>query len=260
MITAASSSAASLRRLNWDTAHFGIPVAEIAAPDLTNDELRTALTTARADGLQLVYWATHRHRELPTDLLHEFQGLAVNHRVKFAASLDLIGQRRSNLSCGDTVREFPRGPATRELLDLAVVAGGHSRFQVDPRIPDVQFRQLYETWMKRSTMQELADVVMVAVPQGCADEIVGTITLSETAGAGQIGLLAVREDHRGKGVATRLMTAAHEWLRQRGASELNVVTQLENREACGLHSRWNCEVVEVRLWFHFWPQITGAGG
>ncbi|MFM9962918.1 MAG: GNAT family N-acetyltransferase, partial [Planctomycetaceae bacterium] len=155
------------------------------------------------------------------------------------------------------VVELPRGAASRELLDLAIVAGGHSRFQLDPRILADKFRGLYETWMNRSTLLELADVVLVATPPDASDDFVGMITLSETAGAGQIGLLAVRDDHRGRGVATLLLTVAHDWLRHRGATELSVVTQLENREACGLYSRWGCEIAEVRRWFHFWVQEVG---
>ena len=288
MITTASSPTVALRRLEWDSLHFGVPVAELPSPDMKDEDLRSVLTAARAEGLHLVYWASHRERILPADLLVEFHGLAVNHRVKFVAPLanleprpsgsgviaegDVISARlwrdaprrdsRRGASCHNEaspsyiVGELPRGSASRELLQLSIVAGGHSRFQIDPRIPADKFRELYEVWMNRSTLHELADVVLVATPPDAPDDFVGVITLSETAGAGQIGLLAVHENHRGRGVATLLMTAAHDWLRRRGATEMSVVTQLENRAACGLYSRWNCETVEVRHWFHFWPQAA----
>ncbi len=266
MFTATSSPTVALRRLEWDSLHFGVPVAELPVPEMNDEDLWGALTTARAEGLRLVYWATYRERTLPADLLAEFHGLAVNHRVKFVASLNDLRQSqtltppRSPGRCVDyRVGELPRGPASRELLQLSIVAGGHSRFHVDPRIPAGQFRELYEVWMNRSTLGELADVVLVATPSNAPDDFAGVITLSETAGAGQIGLLAVREDRRGQGVATLLMTAAHDWLRQRSATEVSVVTQLENRAACGLYSRWNCEAVEVRQWFHFWPQAADEG-
>ena len=271
MFIAANSPTVALRRLEWDSLHFGVPVAELSSPDLNDEVLRDALTAARAEGLHLIYWATHRDRTPSADLLVEFHGVAINHRVKFVASLSNVEPRPSGSGVFDSrqplpdgrgskrslsyrIREFPRGPAPSVLLRLSIVAGGHSRFQVDPRIPADKFRELYEVWMNRSTLRELADVVLVATPSDTPDDFVGVITLSETAGAGQIGLLAVREDHRGQGVATLLMTAAHDWLRGRGATELSVVTQLENREACGLYTRWNCEAAEVRRWFHFWPQ------
>ncbi len=290
MFTVTSSPTVALRRLEWDTLHFGVPVAELPSPDMNDEDLRSVLTAARADGLHLVYWATHRERTLPADLLGKFHGLVVNHRVRFVGSLSNGEPRplgsgvfddrqlettlwrdaprrdsRRGASChiaaspSYCVGGFPRGPASRELLQLSIVAGGHSRFQIDPRIPADKFRELYEVWMNRSTLRELADVVLVATPSNAPDDFVGVITLSETAGAGQIGLLAVREDHRGQGVATLLMAAAHDWLRGRGATEMNVVTQLENHEACTLYSRWNCEVVEVRQWFHFWPQGADEG-
>ena len=276
MFPATSLPTVALCRLEWDSLHFGVPVAELPSPEMSDEDLRVALTTARAEGLHLVYWAAHRERTLSADLMVEFHGLAVNHRVRFIAILKnheprpsssglfddrqpLSHGRGSKTSSSYRVGELPRGPASKELLQLSIVAGGHSRFQVDPRIPAGKFRELYEVWMNRSTRRELADVVLVATPSNAPDDFVGVITLSETAGAGQIGLLAVHEDHRGQGVATLLMTAAHDWLRQRDATELSVVTQLENREACALYSRWNCEAVEVRQWFHFWPQFADEG-
>ena len=297
MLTSTSSPTVALRRLEWDSLHFGVPVAELPSPDLNDEDLRNVLTTARAEGLHLVYWAAHRERTLPADLLVEFHGLAVNHRVKFVAHLNDLLQNQTlasgaasaprfaaglattgqNATTGQSattggltpprspslssarsasyrIGEFPRGPASRELLQLSIVAGGNSRFQVDPRIPADKFRELYEVWMNRSTLRELADVVLVATPTDASDDFVGVITLSATEGAGQIGLLAVREDHRGQGVATLLMAAAHDWLRRQDVAQTSVVTQLENLAACGLYSRWNYEIVEVRKWFHFWCQ------
>ena len=255
MITTAISPTVSMRRLEWDSLHFGVPVAELSSPDLNDEDLRGVLTAARTDGLHLIYWATHRERTLPPDLLCEFHGLAVNHRVKFVAALnDPPLAREPARSVPYRIGEFPRGTACRELLDLAIVAGRHSRFQVDRRIPNDKFCGLYETWMNRSTLRELADVVLVATPPAAEDEFVGMITLSETAGAGKIGLIGVRDDHRGQGVAAQLITAACNWLRRRGASKMSVVTQLENRAECELYSRWKYGVVEVRHWFHFRPQ------
>ncbi|MFM9962550.1 MAG: hypothetical protein ACKV2Q_15165, partial [Planctomycetaceae bacterium] len=87
MTITTSSPTASLRRLEWDSTHFGVRVAEISSPELSDEELRGVLTAARAEGHQLIYWATHRERTLPSDLMDEFHGLAVNHRVKFVAQL-----------------------------------------------------------------------------------------------------------------------------------------------------------------------------
>lgn len=255
MFSLADASNTVIRQLEWDMHHFGFPVAEIACADLTDDQLSAALNIARRDGVQLVYWSAFADRMLNRELLEEFDGRPVNHRVRFLTQLT-----NTPPPCGRmqdppyAVRIFPRCQVPRTLLDLAVVAGGHSRFYVDSRIPSEKFRELYEIWMTRSVLRELADTVLVAAPEANSNEIVGTITLSQTAGAGQIGLLAVREDHRGQGVGTRLMAAAHEWLRERGVAEVNVVTQLENREACGLYSRWGYKIAEVRQMFHFWPQ------
>ncbi len=243
----------SVRALAWDSDHFGFQVGEIVSPTLCDEDLAAALTFAGNAGHRLVYWSTQPNRNLP-DWFDAFGARRVNHRVQYSADLN-SDQAESKLFAIDPQMRIvacPPGPAGESLTELAIRAGAHSRFHVDPRVPLDRFESLYQIWVDRSTRRELADQVFVATPSGAVDEAVGFITVSENGGAGRIGLLAVHPNHRGRGIGGLLIENAHSWMRKHEVRTVSVVTQLENIPACRLYARWNYAPINIQAWFHFW--------
>ena len=62
------------------------------------------------------------------------------------------------------------------------------------------------------------------------------ITVKVTDGVGNIGLVAVAASHRGRGVGSKLIEAAHRWMHEHDAIKSTVVTQGANAPACLLMS------------------------
>lgn len=242
------------RHLEWDSKHFEMPVAEITAPNISDDELRQELTDARAAGYRLVYWQASPGRCIATSLLDEFGGLFVNHRVTFHKVL--TSADAGSMAGHFQIELLPRGPAPACLQELAVAAGHCSRFHVDHRLSSRKFRDLYQIWAERSALGELADRVWLAVDPADSDRAAGFVTVSEADGTGQIGLIAVSDHLRGRGIASQLMSQAHAWLRDRNAREVSVVTQRENQTACRLYARCGYRAGEARPCFHFLLSAT----
>jgi dTDP-4-amino-4,6-dideoxy-D-galactose acyltransferase len=236
--------------LAWDSTHFGFAVARLTGP-ADEQTIAAALGQARRQGIHLVYWATSPEQRLSSSLLREFGGTLVDRKATFAADLPLVGEDNPALPPSMTIREYPKGPATRQLLDLSVAAGVYCRFAVDPRLPRAKFIELYEIWMQRSTLHELADVVLVASTAPSADGL-GMVTIARTGETGCIGLVAVHQAARGKGVGSALVQAAHGWMEMHGATRATVVTQLANRPACRLYERAGYRLEEVQHYYHFW--------
>jgi dTDP-4-amino-4,6-dideoxy-D-galactose acyltransferase len=79
------------------------------------------------------------------------------------------------------------------------------------------------------------------------------ITVQATAGIGNIGLIAVAETQRGRGIGSLLIEAAHGWMAAAGAKKSTVVTQAANVPACRLYERTGYTLEHAENFYHFWP-------
>jgi len=241
-----------IERLEWDSSHFGFPVARITRPDLPLDQLPAALQSARDDGIELLYWSAIPSRVVPEELLRRFSGLLTDRKVTFRADLERFEPSAPHDHVSDfRIEEYPCCDATPELLELAVGAGEWSRYRRDPNLPAGKFRSLYEIWMRRSTLRELANTVLVA--RNGAGPCIGVVTIGGDGKLADIGLLAVDPRARGRGVASALMGAARDWMLAAGVPSAQVVTQLENQPACKLYLRSGYRQADLRHVHHFWP-------
>jgi dTDP-4-amino-4,6-dideoxy-D-galactose acyltransferase len=134
-----------------------------------------------------------------------------------------------------------------------VAAGAYSRFRRDSWIPRRAFERLYEIWMDRSTLGELAETVLVAIPEEDDGRILGVITIAVHEKEGQIGLVAVDPAARGRGISSTLVAAAHEWMAANRLIRSRVVTQRDNEAACRLYERACYRLVDLVHLYHFWP-------
>jgi len=240
--------------LPWDSKHFGFQVGRITIPHIDDALLAVALQQAQEARIRLVYWPTHANRYVSEGLLGRFGGVLADRKTIF--EIDLTKMQEAGLPKGGegaVITEYPRASASVRLLDLAVSAGAHSRFSTDRRVPRDKFEALYRTWINRSTFREIADVVLIASVPDARSDPVGMVTVSVQDSVGQIGLIAVHESIRGRGLGQELIRAAHKGMSARGAHRSIVVTQLENRAACRLYEKSGYSVAEVVPYYHFWP-------
>jgi dTDP-4-amino-4,6-dideoxy-D-galactose acyltransferase len=243
-----------IRRLEWDCHHFGLSVAQILGDEWDDAALGDALADARHERYQLVYWATSSDRPISKALLVEFRGSQVDQKATFV--------RRTMPEVDSSVAPPPPklavGPyagtnASKSLVQLAIAAGVYSRFGVDSRIPPDKFEELYRVWIERSVRREIADDVLVVTNGAGVGSLAGMVTVKVTEGVGNIGLIAVSEEYRGQGIGSLLVQAAHHWMYQRDASEMNVITQRANAPACRLYERTGYTLASVQYYYHFWP-------
>jgi len=233
----------------WDTQHFGYPVASISNSVLEPEAVERALRAAHKQGYQLVYWASSREYDDNTAWLQEYQGILVDRKTTYVKKLLAAN---SNIESGNfRCVEWNPDEYSPELIELGVAAGLWSRFGVDTRIERDKFRSLYEIWIRRSLARELSDMVLVVQEQGLSVPL-GMVTISIKAGIGQIGLIAVSESQRGRGLGKLLVDAADRWMLEHGAHGAQVITQLQNVAACRLYEQAGYKVEAVEYYYHFW--------
>jgi dTDP-4-amino-4,6-dideoxy-D-galactose acyltransferase len=230
----------SFQELAWDSDHFGLKIGRTTS--CSADTPQRAADWALARDLDCVYLLADA-RDAETLRSAAVAGFRmVDIRVTLSADV-----ARADDEAG--IRVAVAGDVPR-LSRLAARSHRNSRFYADGKFPADRCDALFAVWMERScTDRDFAGVVFVADVGG---EPVAYITCAITLGVGGIGLIAVDESHRGRGLGGLLLKQAHAWFRGQGASRVQVVTQGANTTALRMYERAGFYVERVQLWFHWW--------
>jgi dTDP-4-amino-4,6-dideoxy-D-galactose acyltransferase len=229
--------------LAWDSGFLGVPVSRIVAEGASQPELADAVARLRAAGVRLAY--LFADEPLAADDARALQARLVDRKVTYRMEADALPTRHPLPDVVPYTADMPQA----DLEQLAIESGKYSRFHVDPDFPQDRFVALYTQWLRKSLSGEIADAVLVAAPDGRPR---GLVTLAQSGPAGQIGLVAVDEACRGKGLGRQLVEAAKGWFAAQGASFADVVTQQDNVPACRLYETCGFRVHRVQSVYHLW--------
>lgn len=231
--------------LDWDSDFFGVKVARITQPRLTTQELSAALSELKIQQVKLVYWSS----DLEGDdaVVKKLHGKLTDKKTTFAIQFRSVNL--NDILSTDVVEPYTDSMPIADLQSLAIQSGEYSRFAIDSHIPKDKFIALYEIWINRSLRKEIAKEVLV-IRDG--DRVVGMVTLGEKNGRGDIGLIAVDLDFRGRKYGERLVRAAQKWFIAYGFKHGQVVTQGQNIPACNLYKKCDYLVERIEYLYHFW--------
>lgn len=233
--------------LEWDSKLFGFGVGRIIQAELDEAELSNALEMMRNNNYRLAYWQTPVGARESTRIAQAHGGFLADEKVTYAKKLG--GMPEARAASAYTALPYPATTPDAALTELALQSGKYSRFRQDPRFPGELYDRLYTYWITRSVSGEIAWEVLVVREHG---ELLGFITLGAKGGRGDIGLLAVAEQARGKGIGTALVTVADRHFTERGYTQAQVVTQRVNAGACRLYESCGYQIEKVENVFHFW--------
>lgn len=224
--------------LQWDSDFFGVKTASITLDGSeTPEDIDRQLSDLKGDDVRLVY-------------LFSPQSIPQGHTGKWL----LADRKRSYMNPSPQANGLPAGVKPFQghpsaLHSLAIEAGGHSRFAVDPNIPAKKTEELYTTWIDNSVLHGFADYVFTA--NDLDEPNAAMITLRRRGGEISIGLLATHPDHRRRGLARKLIKAA-ETIAAADGLQLEVTTQADNHEACAFYSSCNFNTFTDTYVYHIW--------
>jgi ribosomal protein S18 acetylase RimI-like enzyme len=233
--------------LEWDSQHFGFPVARLTPLAPVAEEFRAAVAWCRTEGVRCLYFLCDADA-IESVRLAQVGGFdMIDVRITLLRRLDL-----------DPVAPAAGGPlVVREATaaDLGAVRAmtpglfQGSRFYKDGRFPRGRVDALYQRWAERD-FRTPGRLLVVSERDG---RVVGFSSAScEGAGEGRWGLIAVEAGARGRGVGAALAAAVERGLRERGASHCVVATQGGNTASLRLFEKRGFRTVAVQLWFHRW--------
>ena len=231
--------------LDWDSDFFSVTVARITEPVLNEQKLSELHSELKAKGVNLVYWPSSR--EFEGEIVKRFGGILADTKMTFA--MDFRSLNPEEFVSTDIVQAYTQSMPISDLEDLAIQSGEYSRFVVDQNIPRDKFVSLYNIWINRSLSKDIAEEVLV-IREG--KRVVGMVTLGNKNGRGDIGLIAVDRNCRGKQYGEKLVRAAQRWFIENGYGFGQVVTQGMNIPACNLYKKCGYSVEKVEYFYHFW--------
>ena len=257
---------ASVRKMPWDSEHFGIPVFRLDAIETWGErETRREQAKKLASG---VIEAVRReagkaiHAWVPMDAIAELQALedagfrtmdvlttwVFEHGKQKIPALEnrcvLRGAKETDIG---TFKELAR-EAYRDTPD---------RFHSDARLSAETCDDLYGKWIENSCSGAIADHVVVAEVDGRPagyttirlDHPVGN---EETPRSGGMILSAVASWAEGKGLYTSMIREGLRWLEEKGVRATHLGTQVNNLPVQRAWAKLGFRLAKAGPSVHFW--------
>jgi ribosomal protein S18 acetylase RimI-like enzyme len=228
--------------LEWDSNFFGLKIARLLGHNLTSETWPLVEDWCIQQRVSCLYFlAAADHAEtVRTAESNSFR--LVDIRVTLEQPIPEI------ISATPSVRPFEPSDIAG-LREIARDSHRDSRFFFDPNFDAARCSDLYETWIERST-QGWANATLVT---GSPGQPSGYLTCHlNPSGTGSIGLVAVAQQHRGKGLGRQLADASLNYFRQSGMERASVVTQGRNIDSQRLYQKCGFRTQSQLLWFHRW--------
>lgn len=232
--------------LSWDTEVLGINVAKIIPERMTPELLQKVLSDLKQQQVQLVYWASESQDPVSQRAALESHGVMADYKTTYLIKLSHL---KTQPEADPEVVPYSSSEPDNDLINLAYESGLYSRFKIDPRISDDQFKKVYRLWITNSVRKQIAQEVLVIKRN---QRIVAMLTLGEKNQRGDIGLLAVDPNYRGQKLGSKLVYAAQAWCIKQGYAHGQVVTQQLNLPAAALYEKCDYSIEKVENFFHFW--------
>lgn len=232
--------------LPWDSDFFGRRIARINGSYLDAERLQRIIEWVEQESVECLYYLASAD-DTQSMYLAEDAGMRFRDiRVTFERSLR---EYISPEPMPDLRLSIPAD--AKALTPLARNSHHDTRFFADPHFSEERCASLYEIWLKRSILDNYADAVFVAEID---DRPVAYVSchLDHEAKTGSIGILAVDESARGRGLGRHLVDRALVYMVSAGMQWATVVTQGRNIAAQRLYMRSGFLIQRMDVWYHWW--------
>lgn len=240
-----------IKRLAWDSLCFGYEIGMVTVAD----ELDLQQFMEESDAYQLVYIFSKKDLgSLPTPFKKVDEKITLEisrHSCGTANQKDgynPVGQIIGLDAVSDSFLHTKAQKLKREFLDLALLSGEYSRFRIDERLKNGEYKKLYSAWAEKSLKGD--DKAFVFLRR---NKLNGLITFSSNGkGRSKIELLAVLRQSRGQGIGSVLIDHACAAVRERASQSLEVTTQKANNKALSFYLERGFNIIDEQNVYHWW--------
>lgn len=237
--------------LPWDTEFFRHRIARVCGDTLVPERAVLIDEWSRTNRIQCLYFLSRADDPATIQAAEQHGFGLVDLRVTLEQAHVNSQLPQSNvLPAGVTIRAVE--PADLPALQsIARLVHTETRFFTDSHFARERAEDFYSTWI---TLESQGRAQAVWVAASTDNRPLGYISchLEAARQEGQIGLVGVSPEARGKGIGKSLVRAALDWYRLKNARRVTVATQGRNRAAQRLYQQCGFLSRELQLWYHKW--------
>ncbi len=217
----------------WDSDFFNFKIGEVNFSDCKD--------CTNFSDYDLLYVVSDEDYDLKID---GFTNSFSEQKIKFKKELSKIFQINENVFSHSEI-EYN----IQDIYLLAFESGKHSRFLLDKNFGTEKFKKLYRLWINNSISKAFADDVLLYKSN---EEISGLLTYKIIDDKASVGLIAVSNQHQGKGIGGILLNHLETILYQKEVISLTIPTQFENKQACNFYNKQGYSIFENTFIKHYW--------
>ena len=223
-----------MKKLDWDSDFFNIRVGEI----LYEEEI----DTNEVKNFDLLYIKSGNDFDLE---VVGFENSFSEQKIIFSKDvLDIENVLISQISTYDESKH-----SLHDIYQLAYESGTYSRFNLDEKIGEHNFRKMYDRWVDNSINKRFAEELLVFEENS---QVIGFITYKIILDRAYIGLIAVNSTFQRKGIGQKLLLFVESKLYKQGIKKLLIPTQERNSLACSFYAKQGYSIEEITYIKHYW--------
>jgi len=237
--------------LPWDTDFFGCRIARVNGDTLKRESTMQIDSWCRKNNVRGLYFLSRADDQSTIETAEHHGFRLVDIRVTFEREMmNLSAPNLAAPPAGICVRPVQRHDLP-VLQAMARTGYSDTRFFSDGHFPRHRAEELYSTWI---TLEIQGRAQSVWVATSADNQPWGYISchLDSTRREGQISLVGVSREARGKGIGKSLVRTAIDWYRSQDTQRVTVVTQGKNRAAQRLYQQCGFLSLDLQLWYHKW--------
>jgi len=236
-----------IKKLKWDSDFFGFTVAFVSSKILTESVSYHIEKYIEENNIKLTQYLCDCHDRGSVRMAEKFGYHFVDIRLSFEQKLEKLIP--STLNEG-----YAFGIATEsDIEDLKKIAHHiyvDSRYYFDGNFSRDKIDQFFGNWVEKGVKGAFDDECCVIYHN---DKAIGFCTIEyNIEKTANIGLFGISQEYRGKNVGLNLLYSTFGYLKEKGYTNLNVVTQGRNYGAQRLYQKAGFLTKKTELWYHKW--------
>jgi dTDP-4-amino-4,6-dideoxy-D-galactose acyltransferase len=215
--------------LKWDSTFFNRKIGELKFTNESFSQIETALEKAKDEAFEYVIYKLQNHHTIHSMHLESLGFYLSDIGIIWAIQVEKIPYIPSiKNNTAIRVAKDSDIPSIKKITKSLFL---ESRFYNDPFFSKKDADKLYDAWVDNSIKGDAADYVLYSHNKGF-------ITCKKiSTKKGNIVLIGVKKDHRGKSLGSTLVKEALKWFQTQGVNLVSVRTQLKNLDAMNFYSK-----------------------